>query len=165
MDAWRDEVRGLWPETEPILDAIAGPEALTLARYAHFTLRRPFASRVVCIGDSAHATSPQLGQGANMALLDAMALGVALTRQTDLSEAFRAYANARRRHIRAYQLASRLFTPVFQSDSRVLPELRDRLSSPMVGLPFVPTLLARIVAGELIDPLRPIQRLERRSSP
>jgi len=41
----------------------------------------------VHIGDSAHATSPQLGQGANMALLDALALAVALRESTGLAGA------------------------------------------------------------------------------
>lgn len=34
----------------------------------------------VCIGDNAHATSPQLGQGANLALVDAWKLSQALAR-------------------------------------------------------------------------------------
>jgi len=42
---------------------------------------------VVAIGDAAHATSPQLGQGANMALLDAWALALALSTASDLGAA------------------------------------------------------------------------------
>ena len=51
---------------------------MTLARYAHHTLQVPAGDGIAFIGDSAHSTSPQLGQGANMALLDAAALAVAL---------------------------------------------------------------------------------------
>ena len=70
LQHWKDQVFGLWPETQPLLQQIQAPEQLSLARYSHHTLRYPYGPGLVFIGDSAHATSPQLGQGANMALLD-----------------------------------------------------------------------------------------------
>ncbi len=82
------------------------------------------------IGDSAHATSPQLGQGANMALLDALALTVALRDATDLPHAMQRYATMRRWHVRLFQWSSAVFTPFYQSDSRLLPLLRDHLLAP-----------------------------------
>ena len=60
---------------------------MTLARYGHHTLWRPFSDRLAIIGDAAHSTSPQLGQGVNMGLLDAQALTVALRTRDDLSSA------------------------------------------------------------------------------
>ena len=47
---------------------------LTWARYHDVVMPRYHTQRSVVIGDAAHATSPQLGQGTNMALLDALAL-------------------------------------------------------------------------------------------
>lgn len=152
MDAWSAEARALWPETGPILDTLTDPDQLTLARYAHFTLSRPIASRIALIGDAAHAASPQLGQGANMALLDAFALAEALRAEPTLELALSAYAATRRWHVRAYQLMSRLFTPLYQSDSLSLPWLRDRLIAPVAAIPPVPRLLAAIVAGTMVDP-------------
>jgi 2-polyprenyl-6-methoxyphenol hydroxylase-like FAD-dependent oxidoreductase len=74
--------------------------------------------------------SPQLGQGANMALVDAAALSAAITTQRtpndcDWSAVFAAYASSRRDHLRYYRQASRLLTPLFQSHSRSLAWLRD----------------------------------------
>ncbi|MFK7942367.1 MAG: FAD-dependent oxidoreductase [Paracoccaceae bacterium] len=153
MTLWKDEVRSLWPETDVVLDQIADHEDLFFAQYTHRTLRRPGAGRIAHLGDSFHATSPQLGQGANMALLDALALAVAVSGRGSVSEATERYAKLRRLHVRLYQTASWMFTPVYQSDSRVLPWIRDRVAAPASRLPLMPRLLARLVAGDLADPL------------
>lgn len=75
LDAWKAEVLALWPETAPILEGITDPDSLTLARYGHHTLPMPAADRLAIVGDVAHSTSPQLGQGVNMGLLDAQSPG------------------------------------------------------------------------------------------
>jgi 2-polyprenyl-6-methoxyphenol hydroxylase-like FAD-dependent oxidoreductase len=152
LAAWKAEVRALWPETEPLLAAIDDPAQMTFARYGHHTLTHPCAERLVAIGDAAHATSPQLGQGANMALLDALALALALREADDLAAALTAYAAMRRVHLRFYQALSMVFTPFYQSDSTVLPLLRDHLVAPANRLPIVRSLIAKTVAGLLIDP-------------
>lgn len=149
LPAWRDEVARLWPEAESFAAAIAAPDEAVFAAYGHHTLARPFAGRLAVIGDAAHAASPQLGQGANMALLDAEALGRSVRDTLDVADAPAAYAAARRFHVRLYQAATWAFTPVYQSDSRVLPWLRDRLFAPASRLPGVNGALARLVAGEI----------------
>jgi 2-polyprenyl-6-methoxyphenol hydroxylase-like FAD-dependent oxidoreductase len=152
LEAWKQDVIALWPEVEGLLAHIAAPEELTLARYGHHTLRRPVAERLAVIGDAAHSTSPQLGQGANMGLLDAWALARGLEAAPDLGLGLAAYAAARRGHVRLYQALSSVFTPFYQSDSRILPAMRDLLLAPAVSLPFAPRLLALMVAGLLEDP-------------
>jgi len=81
IEAWKDEVRALWPETSAFLEQIGSHDDLVFARYAHRTCGSPLGAHAVHVGDSWHCTSPQLGQGANMALLDALALSVSLSRQ------------------------------------------------------------------------------------
>jgi 2-polyprenyl-6-methoxyphenol hydroxylase-like FAD-dependent oxidoreductase len=83
--------------------------------------------RIVFIGDAAHATSPQLGQGANLALLDAVALADAIAAEPSVDRALASYTRSRHRHLNYYQFATRALTPFFQSDSRVLAWLRDRV--------------------------------------
>jgi 2-polyprenyl-6-methoxyphenol hydroxylase-like FAD-dependent oxidoreductase len=153
VPAWKSDVAQLWPEAVPLLDPITDVEHVTFARYDHFTLRTPYAGSLVHIGDAARATSPQLGQGANMALLDALALARALDASAGLPEALRAYAGMRGRHTRLFQWASATFTPFYQSDSRVLPFLRDWLAAPLSRLPIADVLLARLVSGTIAAPL------------
>ena len=156
LDAWKAEVEELWPETRPLLDSIRTADQLTFARYAHRTLCDPVEPMLVHIGDAWHSTSPQLGQGANMALLDAWALALGL-RESETVDAGCARAIAlRRRHIRLYQAMSRVFTPVYQSDGHLLPLLRDRLVGPLSKRWPATTLQAAMVSGLVGSPLRPL---------
>ena len=54
-----------------------------------------FAGNVIIIGDAAHGTTPHLGQGAGMAIEDAMVLAEELANHTDLQPAFQAYRQRR----------------------------------------------------------------------
>lgn len=153
LDAWKADVRSYWPQADVHLDQIGGFDALTLARYGHHTLSVPAGKGIAFVGDSAHSTSPQLGQGANMALLDAAALADALELAPDVEAALRRYCRMRRRHVRIFQMASRTFTPFYQSDSRLLPFLRDTLVATIAKVPPGPRVLAALVAGTIVDPM------------
>ena len=157
LDAWKDEVLALWPQTAPLLNQIRGAGDLVFASYAHRTLDAPLSRHCVHVGDSWHCTSPQLGQGANMALLDALALARALETQGDLATALGEYARMRLWHIRLYQAASWMFTPAYQSESAAIAWVRDWLMAPASRLPPAPALLAALVAGEVGAPLQAIR--------
>lgn len=152
LDRWKAAIRGYWPECQPLLDQISDWEQLTLARYAHRTMATPYSGSTVFVGDAAHSTSPQLGQGANMALLDVAALAHALAGNEDIGTALAAYAQARRLHVRLFQLLSLAFTPFYQSDSAALAWVRDRLVATIATVPPGPQILASIVSGTLVDP-------------
>ena len=62
----------------------------------------------------------------------------------------------RRRHVRVFQALSFAFTPFYQSDSTVLPFIRDRLVATIARIPPGPQFLASMVAGTLVDPFGPI---------
>ena len=152
LDAWKAQVLSFWPETATVLDTLNDPDQLILARYGHHTLPRPAEVKLAVIGDAAHSTSPQLGQGVNMGLLDAFALAEALTIHADLDQALGAYTAARRLHVRLYQALSLVFTPFYQADGRVLPMARDHILGPVSRLPGAARLLAATVSGLLLDP-------------
>jgi salicylate hydroxylase len=155
LDAWKAEVLALWPQTGPLLDQIRRPDDLTFARYAHRTLPRPAEPALIHIGDAWHSTSPQLGQGANMALLDAWALARAL-RAEELPDALPRAVRMRRRHVQLFQALSALFTPVYQSDGRALPLLRDRIVGPLSRFWPATALQAAMVTGLFGRPLQPL---------
>lgn len=156
IDAWKSRVANYWPETQPYLDQISSFDDLVLAQYSHHTLKTPHAGRVVHIGDSAHSTSPQLGQGANMALLDVKALAVSLERNETIETALENYTALRRWHVRLFQILSLALTPFYQSDGALIPLVRDTLVSTIAKMPPMPAILASMVAGTLIDPLKPL---------
>ncbi|MCW1430787.1 FAD-dependent monooxygenase [Novosphingobium sp. JCM 18896] len=153
LAAWKQEVLALWPECEPFLEQIVDRDQLTFARYAHRTLKTPLEDRLVHIGDAWHSASPQLGQGANMALLDAWALARALSEHGDIAQALTEAIALRRRHVKLYQALTCLFTPVYQSDSRLLPFVRDRLVGPVSKLWPATAIQASMVSGLIGDPL------------
>lgn len=153
IEKWRRQATDLWPELAPFTDQIADHGQMTPAVYTHGSLRKPFGERIVHIGDAAHRASPQLGQGANMALLDAAALMRCLE-TLPLKQALPKYAKSRRLHTNAYQAMSWAFTPMYQSNSRVLPLLRDYILGPLSKIPPVPAILSSLVKGALINPIR-----------
>ncbi|MBO9576761.1 MAG: FAD-dependent monooxygenase [Sphingobium sp.] len=154
LEPWKAEVRALWPEMVPLLDQIRDPDQLVFARYAHRTLPKPCEPALVHIGDAWHSASPQLGQGANMALLDAWALSLGLAGEGSLSEQSARAVALRRNHVLLYQWLTAVFTPVYQSDSSVIPWARDWLIGPISKLWPATTIQAALVSGLVGNPLR-----------
>jgi 2-polyprenyl-6-methoxyphenol hydroxylase-like FAD-dependent oxidoreductase len=154
LEAWKGDALRLWPRLAPLLDQIDTPEKLTFARYAHRTLPTPAEPAMIHLGDAWHSASPQLGQGANMALMDAYALALALRSATDIDAAIGRTIALRRRHVRLYQALTAVFTPVYQSDGQLLPFVRDRLVGPLSRLWPATRIQAAMVSGLVGDPLK-----------
>ncbi|GAB3037262.1 NAD(P)/FAD-dependent oxidoreductase [Oleiagrimonas citrea] len=145
--SWRQALQSVWPEAAMQLADIAVPGALAPARYRDTVQRRWFRDRAVLLGDAAHAMSPQLGQGVNMALLDALALRDALREHSSVGDALAAYQHERRAHLRIYHFWSRWLTPLFQSDRRWGPALRDALFHPLSRWPGGRGQMLRVLTG------------------
>jgi 2-polyprenyl-6-methoxyphenol hydroxylase-like FAD-dependent oxidoreductase len=153
LSDWKKQAQDMWPEFSRYLETIKSHDQMIWARYSHGSLKTPYDNGIAYIGDSAHRSSPQLGQGANMALLDALALTLAL-REAPVNEALALYGKSRRNHVGIYQAMSWAFTPQYQSDSRVLPLLRDNVLFPLSQIPPLPRILSSLVRGELLPPIK-----------
>lgn len=147
LDAWLDELHRLWPEAGEVFAALVDPGQLARARYRDTIVQRWHRGRVVLAGDAAHSMSPQLGQGVNMALMDAQALADALRDAGPLDAALAAYQRERRAHVWIYQLWSRWLTPLFQSERDAIAKLRDATFLPLGRVPGGRGQMLRVLAG------------------
>lgn len=158
LPAWRALLEAMEPRAAPVLAQVRDVEEVLFARYWDVVLDPWHTDGVVYLGDAAHATSPQLGQGANMALVDAAVLSDSLAEARSLDEALATYSSRRRHHLAYYQWATRFLTPFFQSDRAWLGWLRDGFMGLACRLPYVRTRMVRTMCGLergvlLADPL------------
>jgi 2-polyprenyl-6-methoxyphenol hydroxylase-like FAD-dependent oxidoreductase len=144
---WKEEVHDYWPEVADLLGHIQQPEQLARASYRDVILKKPHRGRAVWLGDAAHAMSPQLGQGANLALLDAQGLSLALEAADDVPSALVMYAKRRRQHVKVYQFVSRWLTPLFQSNRDVVAWMRDIGFGPLGKMPIASGQMLQVLAG------------------
>jgi 2-polyprenyl-6-methoxyphenol hydroxylase-like FAD-dependent oxidoreductase len=143
LRTWRRTAGALWPEAA----AMAAADDFARATYRHVALPRWNDGPVLFIGDAAHGTSPQLGQGANLGLLDAHALFCALSESDDLAAALAVFARRRSSTVRFYRQASHLLTPFFQSRLAPLGWLRDAFMGVGCHLPGMRPLMGSTLAG------------------
>ena len=98
-EEWRAQLVELFRDDHgPMLDIIAATETIVPPWNTRDFPRVPRWSndRMVIVGDAAHATSPSSGQGASMAIEDAVVLGMCLRDLPSPAAAFAAYEQQRR---------------------------------------------------------------------
>ncbi len=144
---WKAEVMKYAPEAASVLDQITDPAQVLFASYMDVVMDDWHAGPVVYLGDAAHATSPQLGQGCNLALWDAMVLSDCISDVPSVPAALAEYTRRRREHLGYYQFATRWLTPFFQSDAVPLGWLRDALMGPACRVPLFQREMVRSMAG------------------
>ncbi len=149
LDAWKREVLSYAPHAEPILDRIASREQVLFTSYQHVEMSRWATHDVVFVGDAAHSMSPQLGQGCNLALVDAWTLAASIAAHDDVASALRAYVGARSDHLRFYQFATRALTPFFQSDITALGWVRDFGMGTAQSFPFFNRMMTASMCGTM----------------
>lgn len=119
-------VRGWCEPVESLLRATPEEEIRRDDLYDRAPLLRWGSGPVTLLGDAAHPMTPNLGQGAGQALVDAAALGEKLSREPVPERVLRAYERRRALPAAALVLASRLAGAAGQVESPALVKLRNR---------------------------------------
>lgn len=156
LDEWKNKSIEKWPSTKPFLQKIIHHDQMYLAKFIYHRLPKPYGNNLAFVGDAAHATNPQLGQGINMSLVDAVVLAWALQQHNNLASALMFYANTRKSHVVFYQTMARILTPFYQSDNAAAIYCRDRLYGLLCKIPLVRTLTAQLISGQVRKPLKHI---------
>ena len=143
---WKQEILTLCPQAVGLLDQITHWDQVLIARYGDVRMRRWYGDGIVVLGDAAHAMSPQLGQGVNLALADASCLADCLARHS-LPGALALYQRRRWLALRYYQLATRWLTPWFQSDHEWLTPVRRVFFGISRRIPWARFLMTLSMAG------------------
>ncbi len=147
LDALKSEILAFSPEAAPALDLVVDISQLILTSYRHVHMRRWHDDHTLFIGDAAHAMSPHLGQGINLALLDAWVFAGCLRAASTPAAAFAAYRRARGSHLSYYATVTFLLSPFFQSDWPLLGWGRDLFLPLLPWIPFVKRQMLMTVAG------------------
>jgi 2-polyprenyl-6-methoxyphenol hydroxylase-like FAD-dependent oxidoreductase len=137
----------------PLFKDFAGPvfpliECLAPDTYIHYSalqevrLRDWVKGRAILLGDAAHGCSPNMAQGAGMAMEDALVLAEELSRRGSIGKAFGAYVERRKPR-----------TDWVQKQCRVRDKMRALPASPRAAiLKLFGTLLYRRSFAPLLNP-------------
>jgi 2-polyprenyl-6-methoxyphenol hydroxylase-like FAD-dependent oxidoreductase len=94
--AFGQEWRQVLPVAADLLEQVSSFDDLLVNTVRSVDCRRWFSGRLVLLGDAAHAMPPNLGQGANSALVDGVVLAEELAAAPSVMDALAAYDKRRR---------------------------------------------------------------------
>jgi 2-polyprenyl-6-methoxyphenol hydroxylase-like FAD-dependent oxidoreductase len=126
-----------WHSPIPELIATTAPSAIMInAARDQQPFRRWNKGPATLLGDASHALTPNLGQGACMALEDALVLANCFKRRTDVSEGFRLYESMRFHRVRNAIWRSRWLGAVGQWENCAIVSLRNAITKAVPGRLF-----------------------------
>ena len=144
---WKQQVAAYYPDAEEIVAPLTTMEEVIFTPYRSVRMRRVQDGHVVWIGDAAHATSPHLGQGVNLALQDAVTLVTCLQADEPVSTRLARYESARRYTTRFYSALTKGLTPFFQTANPVLQLGRDIVLPVLPQIPYIDRQMVLTMAG------------------
>lgn len=114
FESFVEKVETIAPEAIPLLEQSGSFDEMLHTKYLHGWMPTWVKPGAVVIGDAAHPMSPHLGQGINLALMDAYSLAKSLD-VLELPEALYRYQGKRKGQVALNSWLSLVLTPFFQS--------------------------------------------------
>lgn len=133
LDAFRAAWAAVYPASQSLLAAVERWDQLLVNDVVRVECRRWFDRRQVLVGDAAHAMAPNLGQGANSALVDAAVLLDELRNAPDLATALARYQQRRAPAVARVARAAARLGQLAEITNPAGRWLRDRVVMPIVS--------------------------------
>jgi len=157
LTAFRKAWSRAYPASSPILAGLARFEDLIQNEVIRVDCDRWSDGKLVLLGDAAHAMAPNLGQGANSALVDAAVLLGELRQCESFADGLAAYEKRRKNAVRRVADASSRLGSLAEVTHPVARAMRDRVFMPIAGL-FANTKATALLLQEPTETLLALGR-------
>lgn len=147
LEPLKREILAFCPETAEMLDFVYDIDQLIFTTYRAVWMARRFDRHGIFLGDASHAMSPHLGQGINIAMIDAWLLAGCVRETNSPLEAFRRWHRLQEGYLRYYAAVTFFLSPFFQSDVTFLGWGRDVVLPWLPHVPLVKRQMLMTMAG------------------
>jgi len=154
LGAFRQEWRRVLPAAADLLEQVSSFDELLVNTVRRVDCRRWFSGRLVLLGDAAHAMAPNLGQGANSALVDGVVLAEELARAPSVKDALAGYDKRRRPLARRVQKTAEMLQRLCGIEQVTALRVRDAL---LAGLARFPRLSDEAIRRALAADVRAVR--------
>jgi 2-polyprenyl-6-methoxyphenol hydroxylase-like FAD-dependent oxidoreductase len=127
LGAFRQEWRRVLPVAADLLEQVSSFDDLLVNTVRSVDCRHWFSGRLVLLGDAAHAMPPNLGAGANSALVDGVVLAEELATAPSVTEALASYDKRRRPIARRVQMTAEMLQRLCGIERVTAQRVRDAL--------------------------------------
>jgi 2-polyprenyl-6-methoxyphenol hydroxylase-like FAD-dependent oxidoreductase len=150
IDVWNRTL----PTAAGLLTKVSSFDDLLINTVRRVDCRRWFSGRLVLSGDAAHAMAPNLGQGANGALVDTVILAEQLVSGVTAEEAVQRYDRIRRPAVRRVQDVAGVLQYLCGLDSPLAQHVRDAV---LAAGTKVPQLGQNVIRRALLPDVRAVR--------
>ena len=154
LGAFRQEWRRVLPAAADLLERVSSFDDLLVNTVRSVNCPRWYSGRLVLLGDAAHAMPPNLGQGANSALVDSLVLAEELARAPSVTDALVEYDKRRRPLARRVQKTAEMLQRLCGIEQVTALRVRDAL---LAGLARFPRLSDEAIRRALATDIRAIR--------
>jgi 2-polyprenyl-6-methoxyphenol hydroxylase-like FAD-dependent oxidoreductase len=135
LGAFRKQWRSVLPAAADLLEQVSSFDDLLVNTVRRVDCRRWFSGRLVLLGDAAHAMAPNVGQGANSALVDGVVLAEELAGAPSVMDALVEYDKRRRPLARRVQMTAEMLQRLCGIERVTALRVRDAVLAGLARFP------------------------------